>query len=77
MAEIFDDNLSDYQNKLAHDDMEPDDETLNCDLYNKSNCCEAHFQDETDVCTECLEHAYSYCKSCEFYNECNNPNKSY
>jgi len=51
------------------------DETLECDLYNQSNCCNAPFYGESDVCTACMEHADIACNDCELFNECNNANK--
>ena len=71
--EVFDNDLENYLNRL--DREEPEDETLVCDLHHKSNCCESHFYDETDVCMECLEHASEVCNDCPLFDECNNDNK--
>ena len=46
-----------------------------CDLHNKSNCCNAPMYDDTDVCSQCVEHCDTACNDCELFAECNNDNK--
>ena len=46
-----------------------------CDLHNKSNCCNAPLYDNTDVCSQCVEHCDTACNDCELFAECNNENK--
>ena len=76
MAEIFDNDLHNYLKKLADDDESAlNDDTLNCDLWNKSGCCNAPFWGESDVCSACKEHASVACDDCEDFDICNNPNK--
>lgn len=40
--------------ELAHEYLEPIDNTK------LSNCCDAHFVPETDICSDCKEHAGHY-----------------
>ena len=35
----------------------------NCELYNKSDCCNAEIK-HTDICTSCGEHADIVCNNC-------------
>lgn len=30
-----------------------------------SNCCSSVVYDDTDICSECLEHCDTYCEECE------------
>lgn len=76
MSEVHDNDLHNHLNKLHKDNQEID-ETLDCDLYNSSNCCGAPFWNDTDICSDCKEHADTACTDCEDKNECNNENINY
>ncbi len=48
-----------------------------CDIINTSNCCNAPFIWESDVCGDCKEHADTACSDCEDEHKCTNENKSF
>ena len=73
--EVFDNDLENYLNRLDRQEQETEDETLTCDLHGTSNCCNAPMYDDTDVCSQCIEHCDDTCNDCELFAECNNDNK--
>lgn len=73
--ETHDDDLKNYQNKLHQDDIVTD-ETLDCENHRLSNCCDAPFWNDTDVCSDCLEHADTGCQDCIHWEYCNNDNEN-
>jgi hypothetical protein len=76
IVEVFDSDYDEYQESLVKADQEAvEDETLDCDGWKTSSCCDAAFWNDTDVCSECLEHSSVSCDGCDQYNECNNDNK--
>jgi hypothetical protein len=81
IVEVFDSDYDEYQESLVKADQEAvEDETLikdslDCDLYNKSNCCTVPMLDEVDMCTDCKEYCSSCCLDCDIFSICINNNK--
>ncbi len=70
--------LFDYQKSLDKSDSDYETQIKDseeCDLYNKSNCCNAAMLDEVDMCMDCKEYCSSCCLDCDLSDICINENK--
>jgi len=78
MAEIFDNDLANYQRRLEREDNEAllsdTFDFIECMDWKLSNCCGAKII-YTDICSDCKEHAAACCDDCDHYYECDNENK--
>ena len=70
--EVHDYDLHNYLNRPDTHTKE-ERESLDCDLYDKSACCNAPLNG--DLCRECLEHTDSACEGCDIINYCINENR--
>lgn len=50
-------------------------DTEDCDLWAKSGCCTAPFWFESDICSDCKDHASCCCDDCDDFKKCLNENK--
>ena len=66
-----------YREKDLQDknDQELIDQSADCELWKTSNCCGVPFWNDTDVCSDCLEHADTACQDCELASICINDNQ--
>ena len=70
--ETFDNDLHKYLNEpdtLSSEEIE----SLDCDLFDKSACCNAPLQFER--CSDCKEWSESCCIECDIKQHCINENK--
>ena len=70
--EVFDNQLYDYLNNPKHH-TENELESLECDLWNLSACCNAPII--MGLCGDCKEHTEVSCVGCGISDECINDNK--
>ena len=70
--------MANYRRDKRQEEKDREDqiqESIDCQSYNNSNCCDAEIYDETDVCSSCKEHCGTMCEDCELYYICQNEDR--